>query len=235
MNEIAGVISAQGRAALSLRDLFYRAAPARAQIFTRSSRLVWRTSEGPFEAALPTLSESTRTALGAITYHADTRPLTTHESPALPVVLKGRIANFRSLRKHLVAAGFASACDDEPTLIARLIHMHMINGASPIEAARVALSKLQGFIAFIAAPDGDGSELIAASNGCELFLGFDRDEALAFTDQRAIRSRDAMMALRAGDVATLNTDRIAIIDADGMHIEKHSRPLGVRAPAVGGG
>jgi glucosamine 6-phosphate synthetase-like amidotransferase/phosphosugar isomerase protein len=110
-----------------------------------------------------------------------------------------------------------------------------MKGKTTLDAARAALSHLQGFIAFIAAPDGQGNALIAASNGAELFLGFDQHEALAFSDQLAVRARDAMIALRTGDVAMLSADRIAIVDVDGMRIEKRSRPIGMIAPAAAGG
>jgi hypothetical protein len=69
MNEIAGVISARGRAALSLRDLFYDAAPARAQIFAHAAD-AWRCSEGPIDD-LSASGTNTRAALGMLTYHAE--------------------------------------------------------------------------------------------------------------------------------------------------------------------
>jgi glutamine phosphoribosylpyrophosphate amidotransferase len=232
MCEIAGVISARGRAAFSLGDLF-SSALTRAQIFTHSAD-DWHCGEGAVDE-LSTSATPTGAALGVLVYNAAGRAVIPTMRHAFPIVLKGRIANFRSLKKHLIAAGCGNTGDDEQTVVVRLLQHHLMKGKTTLDAARAALSHLQGFIAFIAAPDGQGNALIAASNGAELFLGFDQHEALAFSDQLAVRARDAMIALRTGDVAMLSADRIAIVDVDGMRIEKRSRPIGMIAPAAAGG
>ena len=147
--------------------------------------------------------------------------------PAIPVAVKGDIANLGAVTKHLAASS-----DDGATLIGRIIAFQLKNDRPPAEAARTALEQLDGVFAFVSLLPDTNTNLVAGVKNGDLFLGFGRCESFAFTDQRSARDKSNLIALEPDDVAILTPLSISIVDREGMWIEKRPSLAGGPAPLM---
>ena len=150
--------------------------------------------------------------------------------PAIPVAVKGDIANLGAITKGLAASG-----DDGATLIGRIIAFQLKNARPPAEAARAALEQHDGVFAFVALLPSTNTKLVAGVKNSDLFLGFGNCDSFAFTDQHAARDNNNLIALEPDDVAALTPLSISIVDRGGMWIEKRPSQAGGPAPLMSTG
>ena len=67
-----------------------------------------------------------------------------HQAGPVAVVHNGIIENFRDLRDELSQMGIAHQTDTDTEIVALIVKRHMDEGASPVEATKLAIKRLEG-------------------------------------------------------------------------------------------
>lgn len=209
MGEIAAAISSGPEAAARVCALLYRGQPQQAVRCATVGPLgveKWRAHCA--DALAGDLRHKLSDARAAIVQSGGLFPSPAAPAcalPAIPVAVKGDIANLGAVTKRLATSG-----DDGATLIGHIIAFQLKNGRPPAEAARAALEQLDGVFAFVSLlPDTDTKLIAGVKNGA-LFLGFGRSESFAFTDRRAACDKSNLIALEPDEVAILTRSRSAL-------------------------
>ncbi len=148
-----------------------------------------------------------------------------HRSGPVAVVHNGIIENFRELRTELTAAGLAFESETDTETIALLAHMYMVQGASPIEAARKTLKRLHGAFALCFLFDGQDDLIIAARKGSPLAIGHGDGEMFVGSDAIALAPMtDRITYLEEGDYAVVTRAGATIYDdQDALAIRDETR------------
>ncbi|MCU0904638.1 MAG: glutamine--fructose-6-phosphate transaminase (isomerizing), partial [Tabrizicola sp.] len=130
------------------------------------------------------------------------------------VVHNGIIENFRSLREELAADGYAQESDTDTETVALLARRAMDRGASPVEAARETLKRLEGAFALCFLFDGEEDLMIAARKGSPLAIGHGSGEMFVGSDAIALAPMtDRITYLEEGDWAVVTRAGAEIFDA----------------------
>lgn len=136
-----------------------------------------------------------------------------HRSGPVAVVHNGIIENFRSLRTELAAAGLGFESETDTETVALLARHHIDNGATPIEAARLTLKRLQGAFALCFLFDGEQDLMIAARKGSPLAIGHGEGEMYVGSDAIALAPMtDRVTYLEEGDWAVITRQGAVIYD-----------------------
>jgi glucosamine--fructose-6-phosphate aminotransferase (isomerizing) len=91
------------------------------------------------------------------------------------VVHNGIIENYQSIRDELVAAGHTFTSDTDTEVVSHLVEDALDDGATPEEAFRTAISRLDGSYAIATVVEGTEA-VFAARNDSPLVLGIGTDE-----------------------------------------------------------
>ncbi len=153
-----------------------------------------------------------------------------HATERVALVHNGIIENFRELKKEVEAAGRTLATETDTEIIAHLITIEMDHGASPVDAMKNTLAKLQGAFALAAIFDGDEDLMIVARRGSPLAVGLGKGEMFAGSDAIALAPfTNRIIYLEDGDWAVLTHEKVTIYDEANREV---TRPI-VVAPATG--
>ncbi len=145
-----------------------------------------------------------------------------HCSGSVSIVHNGIVENYRQLRAELRDAGRTMESDTDTELIAHLVDERVEAGDDLLSAARAACSRLTGSYAFAIVSGSDPDQIVAAKNGgSPIILGLGEKESFLASDIPAILPYTRrMISLRDGEFATLTSDRVEVIDAEGHPIER---------------
>jgi len=156
-----------------------------------------------------------------------------HRAGPVAVVHNGIIENYRELRTDLAKASIAHQTDTDTETVA-LLAQHFINeGASPEEAARCTLARLEGAYALAFLFDGEPDLMIAARKGSPLAIGHGEGEVYVGSDAIALAPMtDRITYLEEGDCAVLTRTTIKIIDANGQTVEREARNIRIDAARI---
>ncbi|KAF0171600.1 MAG: glucosamine--fructose-6-phosphate aminotransferase (isomerizing) [Rhodobacteraceae bacterium] len=136
-----------------------------------------------------------------------------HCSGPVAVVHNGIIENFRDLRTELASAGFIPESETDTETVALLAHMYISQGATPVEAARQTLKRLQGAFALCFLFDGEEDLIIAARKGSPLAIGHGDGEMFVGSDAIALAPMtDRITYLEEGDWAVVTRKGATIYD-----------------------
>lgn len=153
----------------------------------------------------------------------------------LAVVQNGIIENYRELREELKAKGhvFRSDTDTEviPHLIAEYLE-HPVKGAllseqsKLLEAARQAMTRLEGAFAIALISLDFPDELIVVRQQAPLVIGFGQGEFFCASDTPAIMPyTQAVLTLENGEIARLTPLGAEVYDFAGHRLKKHPQTL----------
>ncbi|WP_136646234.1 glutamine--fructose-6-phosphate transaminase (isomerizing) [Tabrizicola sp. YIM 78059] len=137
-----------------------------------------------------------------------------HRAGSVAVVHNGIIENFRTLREELAADGYAQESDTDTETVALLARRAIDRGATPVEAARSTLKRLEGAFALCFLFEGEENLLIAARRGSPLAIGHGEGEMFVGSDAIALAPlTDRITYLEEGDWAVITRDGAQIFDA----------------------
>lgn len=142
------------------------------------------------------------------------------------VALTGRLDNERALRRRLVASGAVSMNASPATMVRRLFEFYLAQHRDGQKLVEAVVSHLRGEYALIAlAPTSHGPLLAGLHKGAPLWL-YRNDDVVRLSTRRLASMRCDAQRLDAGDLILAYPDRVAIVDTDGMRIERPMNALG---------
>ncbi|WP_374642201.1 glutamine--fructose-6-phosphate transaminase (isomerizing) [Tabrizicola sp.] len=156
-----------------------------------------------------------------------------HRSGGVAVVHNGIIENFRELRDELAAEGYTPESQTDTETVALLTRRAMDRGASPVEAARDTLSRLQGAFALLFLFDGQDDLMIAARKGSPLAIGWGKGEMFVGSDAIALAPMtDRITYLEEGDWAIVTRAGAEIFDAENRRANRPEALIQIDAARV---
>jgi glutamine---fructose-6-phosphate transaminase (isomerizing) len=136
-----------------------------------------------------------------------------HRAGSVAVVHNGIIENFRELRQDLAASGYTQESETDTETVALLARREMDQGATPVEAARATLKRLNGAFALCFLFDGQDDLMIAARKGSPLAIGWGDGEMFVGSDAIALAPMtDRITYLDEGDWAVVTRGGAQIFD-----------------------
>ena len=157
-----------------------------------------------------------------------------HATARVAVVHNGIIENHAELRAELEAEGHEFQSETDTETVAQLFDALLGRGMSPVEAAAVALPRLQGAYALALIFAGHPELLIGARHGAPLAVGFGDDEMFLGSDALALAPLTQRIAyLHDGDWAVLDRSRADFRGADGKPIERAIQLSALTGAAIG--
>ncbi|MGA0925087.1 MAG: glutamine--fructose-6-phosphate aminotransferase, partial [Lutimaribacter sp.] len=109
-----------------------------------------------------------------------------HMAGQVAVVHNGIIENFRQLRAELAERGRQFSTETDTETVALLAAEFLDQGATPAEAARQTIAKLEGAFALVFLFQGHEDLLIAARKGSPLAIGHGEGEMFVGSDAIAL-------------------------------------------------
>lgn len=145
-----------------------------------------------------------------------------HTFEGVAVVHNGIIENHSQHRDILSAAGHSFVSDTDSEVIPHLIAVARRNGASPVQAVRIACAQLHGSFAiavlFADAPD----RIIVAREGSPVMVARGATMAAVASDPAALATYCQDYAvLEDGDIAELRDGSVTILGTDGMPVTRN--------------
>ncbi len=214
----------------ALRRLEYRGYDSAGIATVENGHLERRRAEGKLrnlETRLLTEPLQGTTGIGHTRWATHGRPVERNAHPHMTdkvsVVHNGIIENYRDLKAELSARGHKFETDTDTEAVVHLITDELGRGLSPVEAVRVALTRLQGAFALAIIFAGYDDLMIAARQGSPLAIGHGTGEMYLGSDAIALAPfTDAITYLEEGDWAVLTRKGVQIYDRTGAKVE---RPL----------
>jgi glucosamine 6-phosphate synthetase-like amidotransferase/phosphosugar isomerase protein len=139
------------------------------------------------------------------------------------VALSGRLDNEAALRRRLMASGSVGPNASASALVRRLFELYLAQYRDGEKLVAAVTEHLRGDYALLAlAPTSEGPLLAGLQHGAPLWLYRD-DNAVRLSTRRLNQARSDATRLEAGDLVLAYPDRVAIVDTEGMRIEKRLR------------
>ncbi|WP_132057789.1 glutamine--fructose-6-phosphate transaminase (isomerizing) [Halorussus amylolyticus] len=136
------------------------------------------------------------------------------------VVHNGIIENYDELKADLLDAGHEFDSDTDSEVVPHLVEDALADGATPEEAFRAAVARLEGSYA-LAAVFGDSEAILATREGSPLVLGVADNAAYLASDVPAfLEYTDRVVYLDDGEFARLESGSWTVTDREGRLLEK---------------
>ncbi|SFU49651.1 glutamine--fructose-6-phosphate transaminase (isomerizing) [Halomonas korlensis] len=155
------------------------------------------------------------------------RPTETNAHPhqsgeRLAVVHNGIIENHETLRRELIASGYAFSSETDTEVVAHLVDQESRVGDDLFDAVKRTLAKLDGAYALAVMNAQDPDVIIGARKGSPLVVGVGIDEAFLGSDPLALlQVTDRFIYLEEGDLVRLSRGgAIEIHDSSGRVVER---------------
>ena len=143
------------------------------------------------------------------------------ENAEIAVVHNGIIENHDEQRDRLQALGYHFTSQTDTEVIAHLVHFYYQQSKNLLVAVRQAISELTGAYAISVIALDQPQTMIVARLGCPLLIGYGEGENFVASDVSAVLSATRKVVyLEDGDVATLQTDGVTIIDKQGETVQR---------------
>ncbi|MCP5382882.1 MAG: glutamine--fructose-6-phosphate transaminase (isomerizing) [Kordiimonadaceae bacterium] len=149
-----------------------------------------------------------------------------HASEKVAVVHNGIIENFRELRERLSARGHNFLTETDTETIVHLITDFIDQGLSARDAAKAALSELEGAFALAIIFEGQENLMIGARRGSPLVLGYGTDENEGHemylgSDAIALSHlTNRISYLDEGDRVEITRTSVQVFDASGAPVDR---------------
>jgi len=240
---IIGIVSAQpvaDRLLDGLRRLEYRGYDSAGVATAVEGRIERRRAEGKLAnlarelaaAPLPgtTGIAHTRWATHGAPTTSNAHP---HATDEVAVVHNGIIENFKPLREELIARGRIFTSDTDTEVVAHLVSEQVEAGASPQEAVRSVLPRLQGAFALAILFRRHPDLLIGARLGSPLVVGYGEGETFLGSDALALAPLTQKIAyLDEGDWVVIDRDGAQVFDQAGDPAERPVTLSGVSGAMI---
>ncbi|MFM8747462.1 MAG: glutamine--fructose-6-phosphate transaminase (isomerizing) [Aestuariivirga sp.] len=137
------------------------------------------------------------------------------------VVHNGIIENFRTLKDELIAGGAVFTTETDTEVVAQLLAREISQGASPRDAVKAVLKRLQGAFALAMLFKGEGDLMIGARNGPPLAIGHGDGEMFLGSDAIALAPfTNRITYLEDGDWAVVSHNKAEIFDAENRPVKR---------------
>ncbi|MCR9105341.1 MAG: glutamine--fructose-6-phosphate transaminase (isomerizing) [Gammaproteobacteria bacterium] len=137
------------------------------------------------------------------------------------LVHNGIIENHSELREELMAAGYDIVSATDTEVIAHLIHAHLHQGETLIEAMQSVVKRLDGAYALAAVDTEHPSEVVGARRGSPLVVGIGIGENFLASDQMALRQvTDRFIYLEEGDFVQIKPGSLQVYAQDGSAVAR---------------
>ena len=159
-----------------------------------------------------------------------------HADGRVAVVHNGIIENFQALRDELAAAGHAFETETDTEAVVHLLSQALDAGATPEEATRQMLGRVEGAFALGILFAGRDDLLVAARRGSPLAIGFGDGEMYLGSDAMALAPLTRrILYLEEGDWAALRRDGARVYDQAGTAVERKITETALTGAAIGKG
>lgn len=139
-----------------------------------------------------------------------------HATEKVAVVHNGIIENHKQLREELEAKNHRFTSETDTETIVHLLTDFLDNGASPQEATRKTLARLEGAFAIAIIFAGQNNMLVGARRGSPLAVGFGEMEMYLGSDALALAPlTNQICYLEEGDWVVLTPGKANIFDQNG--------------------
>jgi glucosamine--fructose-6-phosphate aminotransferase (isomerizing) len=137
------------------------------------------------------------------------------------VVHNGIIENFRQLKDELIAGGAVFTTQTDTEVVAQLLAREIKRGASPRDAVKAVLKRLQGAFALAILFRGEEDLMIGARNGPPLAIGHGDGEMFLGSDAIALAPfTNRITYLEDGDWVVLSHNKAEIFDAQDRPVKR---------------
>jgi glucosamine--fructose-6-phosphate aminotransferase (isomerizing) len=149
-----------------------------------------------------------------------------HVSPGqadaqIAVVHNGIIENHDEQRDRLKALGYEFYSQTDTEVIAHLVHYYYQQSKDLFIAVKQAITELTGAYAISVIALDNPQQMVVARLGCPLLIGLGEGENFVASDVSAVLSATRkVIYLEDGDVATLQTDAVVIVDKQGEIVQR---------------
>jgi glucosamine--fructose-6-phosphate aminotransferase (isomerizing) len=134
------------------------------------------------------------------------------------VVHNGIIENHAELRERLRDDGHRFESETDTEVVPHLVAEALSDGATPEEALRGAIDRLEGSFALAVVVAGDDT-IYATRRGSPLVLGLSDDRNFLASDVPSfLEFTDRIVHLEDGDVVTVTADEYTVTDSDGRAV-----------------
>jgi glucosamine--fructose-6-phosphate aminotransferase (isomerizing) len=159
-----------------------------------------------------------------------------HGTARVAVVHNGIIENHSALRAELEAQGQEFSTETDTETVAQLLDLLLAQGHAPVEAARIALGRLEGAYALALIFAGHPELMIGAKNGAPLAVGFGGDEMYLGSDALALAPLTREIAyLEDGDWVVVTRTEAQFFDRAGNLITRAKKLTKLTGAALGKG
>jgi len=140
----------------------------------------------------------------------------TQDQAQIAVVHNGIIENHDEQRDRLQALGYVFYSQTDTEVIAHLVHYYYQQTQDLFAAVKKAITELTGAYAISVIALNQPQQMVVARLGCPLLIGLGDGENFVASDVSAVLSATRkVIYLEDGDVATLQTDAVVIVDKQG--------------------
>lgn len=155
------------------------------------------------------------------------------EGVQVSVVHNGIIENHEDIRRQLMVNGYAFQSDTDTEVIAHLVHSHVRQGASLLQAVQNSLSVLEGAFAVGIISSTEPGRLIAGKRGAPLLIGHGEEEYFLASDASALVSYTKKITyLQEDDLVDLTATGPVFYDKSGQLAEREIIESQLSADAV---
>ena len=160
----------------------------------------------------------TRWATHGIPSEANAHP---HICENLALVHNGIIENFATIKEDLLKQGYQFKSQTDTEVLVCLIHSHLKNSSSVLEAFKKALKEVKGSFGLALIDRNDPSTLYTARSGSPLIIGLGIGENFIASDTLALLPvTRRFIYLEENEIAVLTTDEVKVFDLEGNPVEK---------------
>lgn len=139
----------------------------------------------------------------------------------ITIVHNGIIENHQALKALLVEKGYNFDSDTDSEVICHLIHDHIKQGNTLLDAVSATVKLLEGAYGTVVMDNHDPDRLIVARSGSPLVIGYGIGEHFVASDQMALLPVTRRFSfLEEGDVAEITRQRVQIFDAAGNPVQR---------------
>ncbi|MEO0442431.1 MAG: glutamine--fructose-6-phosphate transaminase (isomerizing) [Pseudomonadota bacterium] len=144
-----------------------------------------------------------------------------HYSANIALVHNGIIENFAELKDQLKTKGYQFNSDTDTEVIAHLVHHHVTQGHSLLEAVKLSTARCDGAYALAVIDVNSPSTMIVTREGSPLVIGLGIDENFIASDPLALRQvTDRFIYLEEGDIAEISATQITVYDREHKPVDR---------------
>ena len=154
-------------------------------------------------------------------------------SQTIALVHNGIIENYRTLRSELVTKGHRFVSETDTEVLVHLVEEFHQNGASLLEAVRLALTQVKGTYGIAVLSAKEPGNLVAARNGSPLVVGLGSNEFLVASDIAPIVPHTKEVTyLEDGEIVELTEHGVSYKTIDDKVVEKAVEKIGFDQEAI---